>query len=234
MTAYRNDLDALATRHSALSTELADKTQELADATRILEEARAKAKRAVLDNIHIATPCSMEWDAMTGDERVRACDACNKNVFNLSGMTREEAEELVLEKHGNLCVRYFQRHDGTILLQDCSVGISQKRKRKVLAVGATLLLGGAALFAWKVTRKNAPTVNIDEMHDVRGEPQFVPTATQVDLLPPDPTPVEPVMNIKGQMAVPVQKVKAAHPHKTMGAVVLHRESTPSTKTADVE
>ncbi|HEY4178095.1 MAG TPA: hypothetical protein VGM90_14710 [Kofleriaceae bacterium] len=244
MTAYRNDLDALSTRHSSLANELAEKTQELADATRILEEARAQAKRAVLDNIHVATPCSMDWDAMTGDERVRSCDACDKNVFNLSGMTREEAEELILEKHGNLCVRYFQRHDGTILLQDCSVGISQKRKRKVLAVGATLLLGGAALFAWKVTRKGAPTAHVEQTSELLGQaraPAVEPRRTEPDPVivarpPVDPIPPvvpEPVLDIRGRLAVPKQVIeKKGEVHKMMGAVVLRK--VPPSKTADVE
>ncbi len=68
---------------------------------------------------------------MTGNERSRHRAQCDKSVFNLSGMTREEAETLIVEKQGTLCVRYFQRKDGTILTQDCVVGISKKRKRVV-------------------------------------------------------------------------------------------------------
>jgi hypothetical protein len=41
MTAYRNDVDALAARDKALARELADKQRERADVQRLLEEARA-------------------------------------------------------------------------------------------------------------------------------------------------------------------------------------------------
>jgi hypothetical protein len=143
---YRDDLSALAARHAALETELAHKTQELAEATRTLEEARAVTRLPVLANIRVAAPCPAAWDAMTGDDRVRLCGQCNKNVYNLSDLTRAEAEALLVEKAGRLCVNYYQRKDGTILLKDCSVGISQRRRRRAIAVGAlALLAGGGAL-----------------------------------------------------------------------------------------
>ena len=111
---YRDDLDALSARHDALATEVAYKTRELEQATRMLDEAKARMRLPVLDNIRVASPCSAEWNGMTGDDRVRHCGACDKSVFNLSGMTREEAETLIIAKQGKLCVRYFQRKDGTI------------------------------------------------------------------------------------------------------------------------
>jgi hypothetical protein len=70
---------------------------------------RARTRRCrlpVLDNIRIASPCAADWNAMTGDERVRHCGACKKDVFNLSALTRDEAELLIREKHGDLCGRY--------------------------------------------------------------------------------------------------------------------------------
>ena len=92
---FRDDVDALASRHASLEHELADKTRELADAARILDEARAKCRLPILDNLRIAAPCSASWDRMLGDDRVRHCGDCNKNVYNLSGMTRDEAEALI-------------------------------------------------------------------------------------------------------------------------------------------
>ena len=119
---YRNDVDALGARHHALESELAAKTRELDDAARLLEEARARAKLPVLENIRIASPCRADWNEMVGDERTRACGKCEKQVFNLSSLTRAEAEALIVEKAGKLCARYYQRHDGTIILADCTVG----------------------------------------------------------------------------------------------------------------
>lgn len=145
---YRNDLDALAARHAALEAELAQKTKELDQAARLLADAQAKSKLPVLDNIRVASPCSAAWSGMTGDERVRHCGDCKKNVYNLSEMTRDEAEALIVEKEGRLCVRYYQRADGTILLKDCVVGARRKRRRRIVAAGAAAMLaGGAALYA---------------------------------------------------------------------------------------
>jgi hypothetical protein len=152
MAAYRNDVDALSARHDSLAAELAQKTREVNEAARLLEEARTKAKLPVLDNIRVATPCRADWKQMTGDERARFCGDCKKNVYNLSNMTRDEAEALIIEKEGKLCVRYYQRHDGTILLKDCTVGIAARRKRRIIAAGALALLGTSALFAYKKTR----------------------------------------------------------------------------------
>lgn len=76
-----------------------------------------------LDNIRIASPCSQDWNEMSGDERARFCGECKLNVYNLSGMSRSEAENLIFQAEGNrLCVRFFRRSDGTILTKDCPVG----------------------------------------------------------------------------------------------------------------
>lgn len=83
----------------------------------------------VLDNLRIATPCQADWDEMKGDERVRFCGRCEKNVYNLSAMTRAEAEALVGAKEGRMCVRLYQRKDGTVLTSDCPVGVRRARLR---------------------------------------------------------------------------------------------------------
>src|SRR5262249_2924846 len=130
---YRNDLDALGARHSALETDLAAKTKELEHATRLLEEAKARARLPVLDNIRTASPCRADWNEMIGDDRARSCGKCDKQVFNITNMTRADAEALIVEKNAKLCARYFRRHDGTILTQDCRVGLVAARNRKLVA-----------------------------------------------------------------------------------------------------
>ena len=54
-------------------------------------------KKGPLDRVKIAAPCSAEWDQMFSfqGERFRFCSQCNLNVYNLSGMTRREAESLI-------------------------------------------------------------------------------------------------------------------------------------------
>jgi hypothetical protein len=141
---YRDDVQALAARKSALEHELSTLTKERDAAHRDLEDARAKARLPVLDNIRVGTPCRVSWDSMPGDERKRACSKCEKNVYNISELTRAEAEALIIRHEGKLCVRYYQRPDGTILLSDCTIrGAAYWKRRAGVAALAALVAVGA-------------------------------------------------------------------------------------------
>src|SRR5947199_8355723 len=85
-----------------------------------------------LDNVRVASPCSADWDSMYGDDQKRFCKECKLNVYNLSGMTREDAERLVTNAEGPLCVRFYKRPDGTIITQDCPVGWAKVKHRTLL------------------------------------------------------------------------------------------------------
>src|SRR5436190_22093746 len=99
-----------------------------------------------LDNIHVASPCTANWDEMFGSERKRFCGDCKLNVYNLSDMTRREAEALIQDHEGRLCVRFFRRADGTVLTADCPVGWAQFKRRvsKTLTAAASMVFGFAA------------------------------------------------------------------------------------------
>lgn len=94
-----------------------------------------------LNNIRIASPCSADWNEMYGNERKRFCGDCKLNVYNLSDMSRMDAEELLRRSEGRLCVRYYRRADGTILTDDCPVGWAKvKRRARVAATAAFSLI----------------------------------------------------------------------------------------------
>ena len=93
-----------------------------------------------LNNLRIASPCSADWNAMGGDDRKRFCGDCKLNVYNLSGMTRYDAEHLLRMSEGRLCVRYYQRADGTILTADCPVGWARVKQRISIVAGAAFAL----------------------------------------------------------------------------------------------
>lgn len=97
-----------------------------------------------LKNLKVAAPCPVEWNSMDGDDRVRFCGQCRLNVFNLSAMTEVEAVNLLESKQGRLCVRYFRRADGTVLTQDCPVGLAALRAkvRRWTAFVFACLVGG--------------------------------------------------------------------------------------------
>ncbi len=96
-----------------------------------------------LDGIRIASPCSADWAKMDGDERKRFCSDCGLNVYNLSEMSRIEAENFLINSEGRVCLRLFRRSDGTILTQDCPVGWEALKKRVSRAAAAifALLMG---------------------------------------------------------------------------------------------
>ena len=87
----------------------------------------------LLSNVKVAAPCSASWQSMEAidGDRVPFCGECKKNVYNLSPMTQTQAEGLLREHEGHLCVRYYQRTDGTILTQNCPVGHAALRMKMI-------------------------------------------------------------------------------------------------------
>jgi hypothetical protein len=82
--------------------------------------------------LDFASECDASWEDMKGDERVRFCGECKLNVYNLSEMTAEEALALFKKTEGRVCVRAFERPDGTILTKNCPVGEKKYGYRAVL------------------------------------------------------------------------------------------------------
>ena len=112
-----------------------------------------------LDHVRVASPCNVDWEQMIGSERSRFCAQCNLNVYNLSSMSRAEAEHLISNTEGRLCVRYYQRTDGSILTQDCPVGLRALRRRlasvsKAVASAVLGFLAGLGLYEMTVMRED--------------------------------------------------------------------------------
>ncbi|MCZ6834660.1 MAG: hypothetical protein O7G85_02705 [Planctomycetota bacterium] len=123
-----------------------------------------------LDQIQIASPCDADWESMPGDKRARHCEQCDLNVFNLSGMSRDEAMSLVKKTEGRLCVRFYRRPDGTILTKDCPVGLRALRLKmmkgfsRVAAVVAFAFTG--LLYGRGVLGETSRTNSIDDLAPV--------------------------------------------------------------------
>jgi hypothetical protein len=83
-----------------------------------------------LELLKVASPCHAAWEQMQGTDKVRLCGECGLNVYNLSAMSRAEAESLVRQREGRLCVRFYRRPDGTLLTEDCPrAGRAAARRR---------------------------------------------------------------------------------------------------------
>jgi hypothetical protein len=175
---YRDLNEALEARRTTLAEELAELDQkaralnDLRTRTRAarseldrVTEALSQRRLPLLDRIQVASPCSEGWEDMSGNERRRFCGKCQKHVYNLSAMTSDEAEALVFETEGRICVRFYRRADGTVLTQDCPVGRQRKRRRWLAAVslaaagaGAAAAIGGQATTGELVPIEPAPAV----------------------------------------------------------------------------
>jgi len=91
---------------------------------------------------------------MQGDDRVRHCAECKLNVYNLAALTNAEVEELLANREGRLCLRLYQRRDGTFLTQDCPAQFKVKIRRISRIAGAAL--AGAMTVAGAAAQTSTP------------------------------------------------------------------------------
>ncbi|HLJ28925.1 MAG TPA: carboxypeptidase-like regulatory domain-containing protein [Candidatus Angelobacter sp.] len=115
----------------------------------------------ILENVHVAALCPSDWERMVGDSRVRHCAECSLNVYNLSEMTRREAERLIRSHEGRLCVRFYRRADGTILTQNCPRGLKAAIRRVSRIAGAvfTAAMSLGTVFSPAAAKSTAQTQN---------------------------------------------------------------------------
>lgn len=180
----------------------------------------------MVDTLKVASPCSANWDEMVGNDQVRFCLSCEKNVYNLSAMPREQAEALLQARapSGEVCVRFYQRADGTVMTQDCPVGQTRKR-RKMIAIavasaGAMVATAAAALAGrgkCDVLSNHEPVM----MGAAVAMPDPTTTATTTVTPPVAPPTMQPPLN-------------AEPPRHTMGAVapLRHTMGKPSVSTKE--
>jgi hypothetical protein len=108
-------------------------------------------KRTRLETLRVVSPCLEGWERMTGDDRTRHCQGCEKNVFDVSQLSRDEAERLLERTNGDVCVRLTRRPDGSIVtrVSDPVAPVVPIRLRRagpvaVAAMGLMLGVSGAA------------------------------------------------------------------------------------------
>lgn len=76
------------------------------------------SKKSFLDSIKSPLPCSKNWAEMTGDAQKRFCGSCEKDVHNISAMTRKEARKFAAQNSGKACVRFERLENGKVLTAD--------------------------------------------------------------------------------------------------------------------
>ena len=179
----------------------------------------------ILTNVRVASPCPANWGNMDGDDRVRYCGLCRLNVFNLSEMTEAEAAKLVSEAEGRLCVRYYQRRDGSVLTRDCPVGVRLIRKRLANAIACCFVLFAAVVaYGARFGRTDAHSARSALGRSVSGIQQVEPFRTLFQWIdPPQPAVTMGAPTIVGDVAMPppaitgrvpiMGKIAAASPKK---------------------
>ena len=68
--------------------------------------------------IEITEPCHEEWEAMTGDVRVRHCASCDKDVHNTAALTPQQIEALLCGPGPLPCLRIAHHADGSMLVAE--------------------------------------------------------------------------------------------------------------------
>lgn len=203
-----------------------------------------------LESLEIASPCHVDWDEMTGDERARFCMHCEKKVYNISEMSRVDAEAFMRKREGSICIRMYRRHDGTVINDNCPVGLRKVRQElkagsikaarlwKIVAASFALV---SALFSAsagqaqddKVKDKTGEKVEpkkTDRASEktptpptgAKSEPPIVPT---MGIVAPEPTEgmIKAELNYKQQVsALIAPKIKGKHLKE--GVVTFHVDS----------
>jgi hypothetical protein len=82
---------------------------------------------------------------------------CKQHVFNLSEMTESQAEALVRQTEGRVCVRYFVRTDGTVMTNDCLDQARRQMRRRLATALLSLLTLAGGLLAWALMFLNVST-----------------------------------------------------------------------------
>ncbi|MBK9620575.1 MAG: hypothetical protein IPP57_17610 [Candidatus Obscuribacter sp.] len=148
----------------------------------------ASIRASVIDSLSIASPCPKLWSEMelTGSEAVRFCGDCKKNVYNVAQMSTSEAE-LLLQKgcaqkeagiESSVCMQLYRRADGTVITDDCPVGLRRVRDawyraKQRGAAALALAFGGIAgclgVRADEAKQVVSPAVPAGREHMLRGD-----------------------------------------------------------------
>ncbi len=132
---------------------------------------------SLLEQVAVASPCSVPWETMAGDDRIRFCGECSKYVYRFEEMSSADIRRLIEEKEGHLCAQLARRTDGTLITNDCPVGLERARKRRRLAklfalVPLSFLAAAVGSAAFLMHSKPAPTAldaqppNLEELKEL--------------------------------------------------------------------
>jgi hypothetical protein len=129
---------------------------------------------------------------MTGDDRKRFCGQCRLHVYDVAGLSRREAEALLLHSEGRVCARLTVRADGTLVTKDCGrVRAAIARRLRWVRVAAAAVLGAVGLTSCRPSatgaQGGAPRMRPEALHVTAGVVMPPPQPEP----PPVPVPAPP-------------------------------------------
>ncbi|MCM8527411.1 MAG: hypothetical protein NE327_12895 [Lentisphaeraceae bacterium] len=90
-----------------------------------------------MNKVSIKSPCTEDWNKMTGSNSIRNCSKCQFNVYNFSEMSQSEINA-IMTSGSRVCARLYLRPDGTYMTKDCKTKIKRKRFHKLIQWAAIL------------------------------------------------------------------------------------------------
>ncbi|MCW5822381.1 MAG: hypothetical protein KIT34_06225 [Cyanobacteria bacterium TGS_CYA1] len=129
-----------------------------------------------LDSLMLSFPCPVLWETMEGGERERLCKQCDKKVYNISDMSKKEAEAILLSSHSGdrKCVKFFLRQDGTITTDECPKFLRPVRAqyRKVVYAVSAFYAFIISIFASQAYFKTNDIAEIKVIPSVPVDPRY--------------------------------------------------------------
>jgi hypothetical protein len=139
--------------------------------------------------ISVKKPCPADWEGMAQVAGGRFCSHCGLVVRDLSGLTRDEVDNLVCNAAGRLCVRFERDASGAIKTLDYRARKDEARKsrRWFLAGGMVAMAGAVVNWQWWKRKLKTPGNALAGTVVGKVEPSSRPTSR------PAPAPRQMVM-----------------------------------------
>jgi hypothetical protein len=179
-----------------------------------------------LSNVRVAAPCNADWEQMFGNERARFCGQCNLNVYNLSSMTRSEAEHLIASNEGRLCVRFYRRADGSILTKNCPVGLRAIQRRvsrltKAIVSAVLSFFAGVGIYQGVSSLSKVDRFPRRTMGVIAVRPAEVMVPLDISLPPPTPP---------GNKPLPLMgKIRIQHENSARDGIGSREKTAPASR-----
>lgn len=128
-------------------------------------------KKHFLDSVDVPVPCDKSWDEMIGGDVSRFCKHCEKDIYNISAMTRQEAKKLLFQSKERVCIRMEREPDGKI--RTLKKQLHQITRQVPLAAGvltASLILAGATNA--QETKIETSKITITQIADKNSKPSI--------------------------------------------------------------